>query len=161
HLIVFTDAARRRQVWQLARHRRGRPVAFRAYEFRAGQANNALIDMLLDLHFSLAEEEGLTQPDVIRRVGVAFDVDRITRRFYDPHQATPEASSSSRGGLGPGGAGGGSPWVSLTRLFFVSFAQKKGPPRGPRPPPPTRLQRPHQQRGPAPSHPFYRHFLRR
>src|SRR5215213_8770268 len=83
HIIIFTDDAKSTQVWQWVRREPGRPAACREQTFYRDQRGDPLIQRLNSLAFDLDEEDKLTIVDVSGRVRAAFDVERVTRRFYD------------------------------------------------------------------------------
>ncbi|MBM3333617.1 SAM-dependent methyltransferase, partial [Candidatus Sumerlaeota bacterium] len=83
HLIIYTDASRATQIWQWVKREAGKPTACREHYYHRSQPGDALIQKLQTLAFSLDEEELLTLPHVTGRVRAAFDVDRVTKRFYD------------------------------------------------------------------------------
>lgn len=83
HLIVFIDANQTAQVWQWVKREPGKPIACREHTFHKTQPGDALIQKLQAIAFSLEEEETLTLLDVTRRARAGFDVERVTRRFYD------------------------------------------------------------------------------
>ena len=82
HLIIFTDPGRKAQVWQWVRRETGKPAACREYPFPAGQTD--LLQRLQQLAFTLEDEAtGIVVSDVTGRVRPAFDVEKVTKRFYD------------------------------------------------------------------------------
>jgi len=84
HLIIFINQDHSRQIWQWVRREFGRPTVSREYEYNLGQTGDALLQRLQGLVISLEEEESLGGiPDVTSRVRATFDVERVTRRFYD------------------------------------------------------------------------------
>ena len=83
HIIIYTDAAKTVQKWQWVRRDPGRPLACREVGFDKGQTGEALVQKLQLLAVDLDEEESLSLVDVTRRARQAFDVDRVTKRFYD------------------------------------------------------------------------------
>jgi len=126
HVVVYTDAAQTTQVWQWVKREPGRPIASREHRYDAGQPGDSLIQRLEAIAFSLQEEEGLTIVDVTSRVRAAFDVEQVTRRFYDRFQAEHDAFLKFLKGM-PGQEM--ARWyvsVMLNRLMFIYFIQKKG-----------------------------------
>ena len=161
HLVVFTDG-RSRQVWQWVRRRQGdRPAACRTFEFRTGAVNNVLLDRLLDLRFTLDEEESVTQPEVVGRVGRTLDVDGVTKRFYDRFQKEHQTFLGFIEGIAGQGDRDWYASVMLNRLMFVYFVQRQGFLDGDRDYLKNRLKRVRQERGSGQFHTFYRHFLLR
>ena len=126
HVVVYTNAAQTTQVWQWVKREPGRPIASREHRHDAGQPGDSLIQRLEAVAFSLQEEEGLTIVDVTSRVRAAFDVEQVTRRFYDRFQAEHDAFLKFLKGM-PGQEM--ARWyvsVMLNRLMFIYFIQKKG-----------------------------------
>ena len=83
HLIVYVDKKKSIQIWQWVKREPGKPAACREHTYHSGQSGDALVQKLEHLFFDLAEEEGITITDVTGRARRAFDVDRVTQRFYD------------------------------------------------------------------------------
>lgn len=84
HLLVFVMGDRSRQSWMWVRRERGRPISARTHEYSGGQPGNSLLQKLQLLFISLEEEEaGISVTDVSGRARAAFDVERVTKRFYD------------------------------------------------------------------------------
>jgi hypothetical protein len=84
HLIVFTDSANDTQIWQWVKREAGKPTACREHTFHRSQQVDALLQKLQAIAFTLEEEEErLSLIDVTRRARAGFDVERITKRFYD------------------------------------------------------------------------------
>jgi hypothetical protein len=126
HLIIYTDGTQATQIWQWVKREPGKPAACREHRYDVGQPGDALIQKLQAIAFSLEEEEGLTILDVTRRVRAAFDVERVTRRFYDRFKAEQTAFLKFLEGVP--GAEMKSWYVSvmINRLMFIYFIQKKG-----------------------------------
>ncbi len=58
-------------------------VSTKLSRLRAAQAGDSLVQKLQALAISLDEEESLTLPDVTGRARKAFNVERVTKKFYD------------------------------------------------------------------------------
>ena len=126
HLIIYTDGANTTQVWQWVKREPGRPAACREHTFRKNQPGDALIQKLQTIAFSLEEEETLTIAHVAGRARQAFDVDRVTKRFYDRFKTEHTAFLKFIKGIQ---AEADREWYAslmLNRLMFVYFIQKKG-----------------------------------
>jgi hypothetical protein len=125
HLIVYTDGAQATQIWQWVKREPGKPAACREHRYDVGQPGDALMQKLRAIAFSLEEEEELTIWDVTSRVRAAFDVERVTRRFYDRFKA--EQTAFLRFLEGVPGAEMRRWYVSvmINRLMFIYFIQKK------------------------------------
>jgi hypothetical protein len=161
HLIVFADGEQKTQVWQWVRREAGRPVVAREHLYQAGQSGEALIQKLDALAFSLEEEPTISLVDVTTRARAAFDVDRITKRFYARFKTEHDAFLGFISGLESQEDVEWYTSVTLNRLMFIYFIQKKGFLDGDRDYLRIRLRRMQQQAGPDQFHSFYRHFLLR
>jgi len=87
HLIVYCDEQGGLQVWQWVKKEVGKPAQCREHRYHRTQSGEALFQKLQHVAFSLDEEAELGIVDVTSRVRAAFDVDRVTRRFYDVFQS--------------------------------------------------------------------------
>lgn len=126
HLIIFVDAKRTIQRWQWVRRERGKPAACREHPYHAGQPGDSLIQKLQSLAISLEEEESITLPDVTSRVKGAFDVERVTKRFYDLFKTEHETFLKFLKGIPDEEMERWYVSVMLNRLMFIYFIQKKG-----------------------------------
>ncbi|MBY5672286.1 site-specific DNA-methyltransferase (adenine-specific) [Rhizobium leguminosarum] len=125
HLIIFTDAARSRQIWQWVAREKGKPDAFREHAWLVTSAPDALIQKLDHIAFALDEEESLTLAGTTLRMRDAFDRERITKRFYE---AFKEQHDSFLGFIEGLASATDRQWYAslmLNRLMFVYFIQKK------------------------------------
>jgi hypothetical protein len=161
HIIVFADAARTTQVWQWVRRQHGKPAAFRQHTFHIDQPGDSLIQKLLAIRFTLDQEERLTQPEVPGRVRQAFDLDRVTKRFYDVFKREHAAFLAFIEGITLQGDREWYASVMLNRLMFVYFIQKQGFLNGDHDYLRNRLQRVRKERGAGQFHSFYHYFLLR
>ncbi|MCY3799978.1 MAG: Eco57I restriction-modification methylase domain-containing protein [Chloroflexi bacterium] len=159
HLIVFRDHSQTRQVWQWAKRLPGRPPAYREHTFYGDQTGEALAQKLQPLAFDIEED-----PSIVEVAGLAqkaFDVDRVTRRFYDRYKTEHTSFLNFVKGIPDQGDRDWYASLMLDRLMFVYFIQKKrfldDDPDYLR----NKLTVTRQQRGPDRFHSFYRYFLRR
>ena len=127
HLIVYTDPARTTQIWQWVKREIGRPAACREHIYRHAQPGDSLLQKLEYLAFTLEDEErGVTVVDSHGRVRQGFDVERVTRRFYDRFKAEHAAFLKFVKGIPEEGMQRWYVSVTLNRLMFIYFIQKKG-----------------------------------
>lgn len=161
HIIIYTDAEQTIQTWQWVKREPGRPLARREHHYYNGQPGDALIQKIRHLAVDLAEEDGITLPAVAGRVRRAFDVDRVTKRFYD-HFKTEHAAFLKFVKNIP--AESDREWYAslmLNRLMFVYFIQKKGYLDGDSNYLRGRLAQVRERKGKGKFLPFYRFFLLR
>lgn len=126
HMIVFTDTANTRQVWQWVKREPGKPSACREHQFYKGQSGEALAQKLQSIVFNLAEEENLTLVDVFMRVQSGLDVEKITKRFYERFKKEHDAFLKLITGIPDDDFHQWYASVMLNRLMFIYFLQKKG-----------------------------------
>ena len=126
HLIVFTDAGKTTQVWQWVKRELGKPAACREHTYYAGQPGDGLIQKLTALAVSLQEEESLTHVEVTGKVKKAFDVEKVTKRFYDRFQKEHQAFLKLLKGIPDDDMQRWYVSVMLNRLMFIYFIQSKG-----------------------------------
>lgn len=161
HFIIYTDQSVGQQVWQWVRREQGEPLSSRDHRFDIRQSGEALIQRLDQIAVSLDEEEKITVVDIAGRARAAFDVDKITKRFYDRFKAEHAAFLKLVNGIK---ADEDLQWYTslmLNRLMFVYFIQKKGFLDGDANYLRNRLTMVRQMRGKDKFQSFYRYFLLR
>ena len=126
HLIIYTDAEQTTQVWQWVKREPGKPLACREHRYDRGQPGESLIQRLETIAFSLEEEDDLTLVAVTGRVRAAFDVERVTKRFYDRFKREHDQFLNFLEGIPDQEMERWYASVMLNRLMFIYFIQKKG-----------------------------------
>ena len=126
HLIIYLDGRKSSQVWQWVRREHGKPAMCREHTYRVGQPGESLIQKLRELAVSLEEEECLTLPDVTGRAKRAFDVERVTKKFYDRFKTEHTLFLKFLEGIPDEEMERWYVSVMLNRLMFIYFIQKKG-----------------------------------
>lgn len=126
HLIVYVDEPKMTQVWQWVRKEPGRPVACRLKRYDRGQTGEPLVQALQHLAFTLEEEDELVLVDVVSRARAAFDVERVTKRFYDRFKKEHDVFLEFIDGIPDDELQRWYASVMLNRLMFIYFIQKKG-----------------------------------
>jgi hypothetical protein len=166
HFIIYSDTAKTQQIWQWVKRDGGRSRS-RLHRYHSGQSGEALAQRLEALAISLEEEERLTMPDISGRVAKAFDVERITRKFYDRFKLEHSDFLKFIEGIT---AQADREWYAslmLNRLMFIYFIQRKGFLDTKTPHAldgdtnylSNRLKRVREQCGEGQFYTFYRHFL--
>ncbi|CAN5703496.1 hypothetical protein BH23GEM9_BH23GEM9_20250 [soil metagenome] len=161
HLVIYPDAAQHEQRWQWVRKERGRPTRSREQRWVRGRRNELLLQSLARLAFSLDEEAALTLPEVAQRVQKAFDIERVTKRFYTQFQKEHDVFLEFVKGITGMADREWYASVMLNRLMFVYFIQKRGFLDGDLDYLRSRLERVKASRGRDKFFSFYRHFLLR
>ena len=161
HLIIYSDAAQQAQVWQWVRREKGKPLAPREYRYHISQDGESLVQKLTLLAIDLDEEEDLTMVDVETRAKKAFDVDKVTKRFYERFQKEHTRFLNFVMGIQEKFDREWYASVMLNRLMFVYFLQKKGFLNGDLDYLQNRLKVCQQGHGDDEFYSFYRYFLLR
>ena len=125
HLIIYTDAEQTTQIWQWVKREPGKPLACREHRYHSEQSGESLIQKLEAIAFSLDEEDNITLPDVTGRVRAAFDVERVTKRFYDHFKTEHNQFLEFLQGIPDQEMERWYASVMLNRLMFIYFIQKK------------------------------------
>ena len=127
HLIIFVDATRTQQVWQWVKRQAGKPTACREHQFHTGQTGQPLLQRLDGFIVTLEDEaRGIGITDVVSLIGKAFDVEKVTKRFYERFQAELIAFGDFIEGITAHGDRGWYASLMLNRMMFVYFVQKQG-----------------------------------
>lgn len=125
HLIIFTDAARAEQIWCWARRETGKPATVTEHFWYASSGNRGFLQKLETIAFSLAEENTLTLNDVTSRARAAFDVERVTKRFFDQFKTEHKAFLDFIDGISEVADKEWYASLMLNRLMFIYFMQRK------------------------------------
>ena len=125
HLIIFTDAAQTRQIWQWVSRATGRPTQYREVKWQAGQPTELLEQKLKAISFDLDEEERLTVFGVAERLRGGFDRDNVTKKFYKVFQAQRDAFQKFIDGIPSDDHQRWYTAVIIDRLMFLWFLQEK------------------------------------
>lgn len=161
HLIVFTDPGNQTQVWQWAKREVGKPTVCREHTYHSSQPGDALLQKLSAIACALEEEDQLSLLDVTQRARAGFDVERVTKRFYDRFQKEHTAFLGFITGIDESADREWYASVMLNRLMFVYFVQRKGFLDGDRDYLRNRLTHLRTEHGRDKFYSFYRYFLLR
>lgn len=161
HLLIFTDAAKTRQIWQWPAKRPGKPSSLRELTWEKGKSNELLFQKLASIAFTLDEEDGLDITGVVRKLADTLDRDRVTKKFYDLFKKQKDAFQKFIKGLSDTGLQAWYTSLMLNRIMFCYFLQRKGFLDGDPNYLANRLGRVQDQIGKNKFHSFYRSFLRR
>jgi len=161
HLIIFTDAKRAEQIWCWARREPGKPASVPEHFWYASSGNRGFLQKLEAIAFSLSEENSLTLVDVTARARAAFDVERVTKRFYDQFRAEHKAFLDFIRGITELADKEWYASLMLNRLMFIYFMQRKGFLNAERDYLRNRLARCQKEKGQDKFYSFYRYFLLR
>ena len=137
-----------------------RPL-WRQHIYRRGQPGEALIQKLEQIAFTLDEEGDLTIVDVSGRVRAAFDVEKVTKKFYERFKKEHSAFLGFIEGIEIVADREWYASLMLNRMMFIYFIQKRGFLDSDTDYLRNRLERVRQQQGGGKFISFYRLFLLR
>ncbi len=159
HLLVFGDEGKTQQTWMWVRQELGKPLAPRFEQYQVGQSAERLLQKLEALAIAFAEEEKLTLVEVAQRVKKAFDVEKVTKKFFTRFEKEHEQFLKFIDGIQSEFDRTWYASLMLNRLMFIYFIQKKNfldnDPAYLR----NRLKRCQAEWGTDTFHSFYRQFL--
>ena len=160
HLVIYVDDQREQQIWQWVK-REGGKTRYREQHYNVGQSGEPLLQRLVELAFTFEEEQRLNIIGVASKVKKAFDVEKVTKKFYKRFRKELVAFQGFIHGITSQGDRDWYASLMLNRMMFVYFVQKRGflddDPNYLR----NRLLRLKQQNGGGQFHEFYRLFLLR
>ena len=162
HLIVYVSRSDNALYWQWVKREPGQSDRTRQDIFRRDRSGEALIQKLEQLVFTLDEEDDLTIVDVSGRVRAAFDVEKVTRKFYDRFKKEHDIFLRFIEGIENVADCEWYASLMLNRMMFIYFIQKQGfLNKGDRNYLRKRLQRMQKDYGKDRFQTFYRLFLLR
>jgi hypothetical protein len=128
HLIIYTDAVKTEQIWQLVVRESGKPLKVTETSYRINQSPEKLYQRAGGLFIAIDEEEKFTIVDVKSRVAQNFqqNSEKVTKKFYDGFKKQHTVFLDFIKGIQ---AEGDREWYAslmLNRLMFCYFIQKKG-----------------------------------
>jgi hypothetical protein len=159
HLLVFGDKGKTQQVWMWVRQEPGKPLAPRFEQYQVGQSAERLLQKLEALAIAFAEEEKLTLVEVAQRVKKAFDVEKVTKKFFTRFEKEHGQFLKFIDGIQSEFDRTWYASLMLNRLMFVYFIQKKNFLDGEINYLRNRLKRCQAEWGTDTFHSFYRQFL--
>ncbi len=126
NLIIYTDTEQTEQKWQWGSKSRSNTIKRREISYNIEQTGESLLQKLRSIAFRFDEEEQISIVDVTQRLETAFDVERVTRRFYDHFKEEHDAFLGFLSGIPDEDMQRWYVSVMLNRLMFIYFIQKKG-----------------------------------
>jgi hypothetical protein len=126
HILIFSTQSKSEQVWMWVRQESGKPIAPRFERYRTGTSGESLIQKLDSLVIAFEEEEKTTLTTVTQKVKKAFDIEKVTKKFFQRFEKEHQAFLGFISGIE---AEFDRTWYAslmLNRLMFIYFIQKKG-----------------------------------
>jgi len=161
HLIVYVSPSDNALYWQWVKREPGQSDRTRLQIYYQDQPGEALIQKLEQFVFTLEEEDDLTIVDATERVRAAFDVEKVTRKFYDHFKEKHGAFLRFIEGIENVAHREWYASLMLNRMMFIYFIQKRGFLDGDPNYLRNRLQRMQSMHGQDRFQTFYRLFLLR
>ena len=161
HIIIYVSHDDNALYWQWVKREPGQTDRSRQHIYHQDQSGELLIQKLEQIAFALDEEEDLTIADVTSRVRAAFDVDKVTKKFYDHFKKEHNAFLDFIKGIQNLADREWYASLMLNRMMFIYFIQKRGFLDSNLNYLRDRLETVRQQQGDGNFHNFYRLFLLR
>ena len=126
HIIVYAPHDQSTQHWQWVKREPGQPDRSRSHIYSREQPGESLIQKLEHLVVRIEEEDDLSIVDVSGRVRAAFDVERVTKKFYDRFKTEHQGFLSFIEGILEMADREWYASIMLNRMMFIYFIQKRG-----------------------------------
>jgi tRNA1(Val) A37 N6-methylase TrmN6 len=128
HLVIFFDARKQEQIWQLVVRQSGKPAKVTETRYHISQDPELLYQRAAGIFFELDEEENITIVDVTQRVAENFhqNNERVTKQFYDKFKKEHTSFLNFIKGIDDKVNQDWYASLMLNRLMFCYFVQKKG-----------------------------------
>ncbi|MFM5982107.1 MAG: Eco57I restriction-modification methylase domain-containing protein, partial [Sphaerospermopsis kisseleviana] len=126
HLNIYTDKNQSKQVWQWVKRESATRTKAKETTFNVTQSGELLTQKLEALFIDFAEEENLTLTDVTQRTQTAFDIEKVTKDFFNKFQERHLQFVTFIKGIENTKDANWYASVILNRLMFIYFLQKKG-----------------------------------
>ena len=127
HIIIFSSKDSKSQAWLWVRREANKPISYKHHLFSVNQDGESLSQKLRELYIAFEEEEaGLDIVDVTTRAKKAFDVEKVTKKFYQEFDKHRKVFLGFIDGIPIESDREWYASVMLNRLMFAYFIQKKG-----------------------------------
>ncbi|QZZ19813.1 ATP-binding protein [Leptothermofonsia sichuanensis E412] len=125
HLLVFGDEGKTQQKWLWLKPELGKSAKVRSHSHKVSQNPEPLLQKLEALIVDLKEEETLTHVDVAQKVKQGFDVERVTKQFFQDFEGLHQQFCLEIEGIDSESDRRWYASVLLNRLMFVYFLQRR------------------------------------
>ena len=127
HIIIFASKDSKSQAWLWVRREVNKPISYKHHLFSVDQDGESLSQKLRALFIAFDEEEaGVDIVDVTTRAKKAFDVEKVTKKFYQEFDKHRKVFLGFIDGIPVESDREWYASVMLNRLMFAYFIQKKG-----------------------------------
>jgi tRNA1(Val) A37 N6-methylase TrmN6 len=161
HLIIFYDAKKTEQIWQLVVRQTGKPTKVTETRYHINQDPELLFQRAAGIFFELDEEENITIIDVTQRMAANFhqNNEKVTKQFYDKFKKEHTSFLNFIEGIDDNLNKDWYASLMLNRLMFCYFIQKKGFLDNDKDYLRKRLKSSQEKKGKDKFYSFYRNFL--
>lgn len=128
HFIIFQDAQKTEQVWQLVVRQKDKPTKITETHYNLNQDVERLFQRAAGVFFELDEEENITIVEVSKRIAENFhqNNEKVTKNFYDKFKKEHTSFLNFITGIDDKVNQDWYASLMLNRLMFCYFIQKKG-----------------------------------
>ena len=125
HLLVFGDEGKTQQEWLWLKPEPGKSAKVRSHSYKVSQNPEALLQKLEALIVAFKEETSLTHLDVAHKVKQGFDIERVTKQFFQDFEGLHQNFCLEIEGIDLEADRRWYASVLLNRLMFVYFLQRR------------------------------------
>ena len=126
HIIIFLSNDSKSQSWLWVRRETNKPISYKYHLFTSGQAGESLVQKLRELYIAFEEEEkGVNIIDITSKAKKAFDVEKVTKKFYQEFDKQRKVFLGFIKGIPVDSDREWYASVMLNRLMFAYLIQKK------------------------------------
>ena len=126
NLVIFLDGDRQKSLWYWVK-REGTKQYRRDHSYNKGQSGDLLLGKLRALAVELKDwDKGIVVGDATKRLKDSFDIDRVTKKFYEFFKKEHDLFLKEVLGFASEFDRAWYASLMLNRLMFVYFMQKKG-----------------------------------
>ena len=125
HLLVFGDEGKTQQEWLWLKPEPGKSAKVRSHSYKVSQNPEALLQKLEALIVEFKEETSLTHLDVAHKVKQGFDIERVTKQFFQDFEGLHQNFCLEIEGIDLEADRRWYASVLLNRLMFVYFLQRR------------------------------------
>jgi Eco57I restriction-modification methylase len=126
NIIIYADNSSEKQIWQWQNKESDKTSKNRETNFNIKQTGELLLQKLEQIYIDFAEEDHLTLLQVTSKVKKAFDIEKITKKFFEEFQQEHKKFVIFITGIDNEKDKNWYASVILNRLMFLYFLQKKG-----------------------------------
>ncbi|WP_353258500.1 Eco57I restriction-modification methylase domain-containing protein, partial [Prochlorothrix hollandica] len=125
HLLVFGDEGKTQQEWLWLKPESGKKTKVRSQSYKVSQNPEPLLQKLEALTIDIKEEKELTHVDVVEKVKQGFDIERVTKQFFQDFEGLHQNFCLEIEGIDSEADRRWYASVLLNRLMFVYFLQRR------------------------------------